>query len=124
MATTTSSTTEESATPTGQLYINIYTDSDCIDVYDKAILNAIGETYQPTDDNGDPVTFPCFSVTYISEAAANSGALTVAKDPSCFVQDDTDESKFREYPSLTDIQYEDEAPFEIGCLSLVGKPDN
>ncbi|KAK3045905.1 hypothetical protein LTR09_012559 [Extremus antarcticus] len=52
----------------------------------------------------------------------------VRKDDSeryrCFVADDTDKDEFRKYLSLPDIQYEDEAPFEIGCLSLVARPDN
>lgn len=92
-------------------------------LYEKTILNAIGESYQPTNENGDPATFSCFSITYIGKAAANSAFLTAATDPSCFVADDTDKDVFRKYSSLPDIQYDDEAPFEIGCLSLVARPD-
>lgn len=122
VATTTAASTEASATPTGQLYIDIYKGSDCLDLYEKAVLNAIGETYQPKDSNGEPVTFSCFAVTYISEAAANSAALSAFKDPGCFVADDTNTNEFHEYPSLTDIQYDNETPFAIGCLSLVSRP--
>lgn len=111
-----------SSTPTGQVYINIYTDDDCIDVLEQTTLNAIGQSYQPTDENGDSITFKCFALTYLSDAAINSGALAAIDDPSCFVQDDTDEDTYAEYDDLLAIQYEDQKPFEMGCLILISKP--
>ncbi|CAJ2505830.1 Uu.00g132240.m01.CDS01 [Anthostomella pinea] len=105
-------------TPTGQVYIEILTDDDCINVLEQTQLNAIGQCYTPTDSDGNPVSFTCFSVTYISEAAANSAGLEALKGPGCFSQDD---SEREDYPSLTDIEFDYEKPFTMGSLGLTGK---
>lgn len=117
-ATSTSSETEEpEPTPTGEVYINIYEDDGCIVVREKIILNALGDAYGPDEQ------FGCFSVTYLSEAAINSGALSVSESLGCFVPDSTDEDAYREYPDLLEIQYEYQTPFTMGCLNLVSKPE-
>jgi hypothetical protein len=115
---TTASPSSASATPTGNVYIDIYTDSDCINVLEQTQLNAIGECYSPTDSDGNTVSFQCFAVTYLSEAAINDGSLTAFKGAGCFSQDEDDRE---EYPDLKAIQYDDEQPFEMGSLSLGGK---
>lgn len=116
---TTTSSPATAPTPTGQVYIDIYTDDDCINVLEQTQLNEIGQCYSPSDSDGNTVSFKCFAVTYISEAAANSAGLEADKGPGCFSQDESDR---QDYPRLTDIQDDNEKPFTMGSLSLIAKP--
>lgn len=80
-------------------------------------LNAIGQCYSPTDSSGNPISFECFSITYISTAASDSASLSAFKGPGCFSQDD---SEVMDYANLTAIDYDNETPFTMGSLSLYG----
>lgn len=66
------------------------------------------------------IYFECFIVTWISEAARNSGAgIGAFANEACFVADSTDDETFQDYPDVVDIQYDEQQPnFEIGCLTL------
>lgn len=78
-------------------------------------LNAFGQCYSPTDSSGNPVSFECFSLTYISTAASYTASLSAFKDGGCFSQDD---SQVTNYANLTVIDYKEEKPFKMGSLSL------
>ena len=114
---TPTSTSAEPPDPTGHVYVNLYTDSGCHEVLEKAELNFIGECYTPSDSSGNPISFECFAVTYLSPSASEYGSLSVFKGVGCFSQDD---SKKEDYANLTDIQYKEEKPFKMGSLSLLG----
>ncbi|OBT55283.1 hypothetical protein VE04_04399 [Pseudogymnoascus sp. 24MN13] len=116
--TETTPTSTAEPTPTGQVYVDIFTDSDCINVLEQITLNFIGDCYTPKDKDGHPITFECFSLTYISPAAENSASLTAIKGAGCFSQFDSDRQV---YPDLMAIQYDDEKPFTMGSISLDGK---
>lgn len=77
-------------------------------------LNDIGQCYSPLDSSGNPISFECFSITYISTVASDSVSLSAFKDSGCF------SSQLMEYPNLTVIDYDNEAPFTMGSLSLYG----
>lgn len=111
--TTTSPTT--APTRAGHVYIDIFTDDGCINFLEQTQLNASGQCYSPNDSNGNTISFRCFIVTYISEAAANSAGLEAVKGAGCFSQDDSDR---KYYLNLTEIQYDDENPFTMGSLTF------
>lgn len=79
------------ATPIGQVYVSIFADSSCTNVLDQIQLDEIGDCYSPTDTDGNPTSFACFSITYVSTVAEDSASLTTFKDGGCFSQDDSGE---------------------------------
>lgn len=102
-------------TPTVQVYIDIFTDSDCGGSVEQIQLNATDECYTPSDSSGNPISFKCFSLTSINTAASDSASLSAYKGPGCVSQFG---SEVKHYANLTDIDYENEKPFKMGSLSL------
>lgn len=118
---TTPSGVSASATPTGNVYINIYVESDCTNLIEETQLNLIGECYSPKDADGNPIEFGCFRVVYASSFAIDSSFLSAFKGDGCFFSDQIDYD-------FGEIQGVDESPFTMGSLSLgykrVAKPAN
>jgi hypothetical protein len=81
-------------------------------------LNSIGQCYSPTDSSGNPVTFKCFSITYISPWAEANASLSAFKDAGCFARGTSD---YQDYSDRQSIQYNNEKPFTLGSLSLYAK---
>ncbi|QKX64354.1 uncharacterized protein TRUGW13939_11528 [Talaromyces rugulosus] len=86
-------------------------------VLEQTQLNAIGQCYSPTDSSGNPISFECFSITYISTAVSDSASLSAFKEAGCSSRDD---SQVMDYANLTAIDYDNETPFTMKSLSLYG----